>query len=148
MLLRTPLSRSTSQRSSDLSAGRICRRTPTVLALACAAALASLDIYRDEDVFGKGAQLAPYFLESLSGLKGLAQVSDLRGYGLLSGIQLTPGETPGAKGARVQRALYDAGLHVKTTGDAIIFAPALVTGRADLDAMFGLLKDTLSREAL
>jgi len=116
--------------------------------VACAAALASLDIYRDEDLFNKGAQLAPYFLESLSGLKGLAQVSDLRGYGLLSGIQLTPGDAPGAKGARVQRALYDAGLHVKTTGDAIIFAPALVTGRADLDGMFGILKDTLGREVL
>ena len=116
--------------------------------VACAAALASLDIYRDEDVFNKGALLSPYFLESLSGLRGLAQVSDLRGYGLLSGIQLTPGDAPGAKGARVQRALYDAGLHVKTTGDAIIFAPALVTGRADLDAMFEVLRETLGREIL
>ena len=116
--------------------------------VACAAALASLDIYRDEDLFAKGAQLAPYFLECLSGLQGLPQVSDLRGYGLLSGIQLTPGDAPGAKGARVQRALYDAGLHVKTTGDAIIFAPALVTGRADLDAMFEVLRETLGREVL
>ena len=116
--------------------------------VACAAALASLDIYRDEDLFAKGAQLAPYFLECLSGLQGLPQVSDLRGYGLLSGIQLTPGDAPGAKGARVQRALYDTGLHVKTTGDAIIFAPALVTGRADLDAMFEVLRETLGREIL
>ena len=110
--------------------------------------MASLNIYRDEDVFNKGALLSPYFLESLSGLRGLAQVSDLRGYGLLSGIQLTPGDAPGAKGARVRRALYDAGLHVKTTGDAIIFAPALVTGRADLDAMFEVLRETLGREVL
>ncbi|NNG65497.1 aminotransferase class III-fold pyridoxal phosphate-dependent enzyme, partial [Pseudomonas fragi] len=116
--------------------------------VACAAALAALDIYRDEDLFNKGAQLTPYFLESLSALRGLPQVSDLRGYGLLSGIQLTPGEAPGAKGARVQRALYDAGLHVKTTGDAIIFAPALVTSRVDLDAMFAVLKDTLGHEQL
>ena len=47
-----------------------------------------------------------------------------------------------------QGALYDAGLHVKTTGDAIIFAPALVTSRVDLDAMFAVLKDTLGREQL
>jgi beta-alanine--pyruvate transaminase len=115
---------------------------------ACAAALASLDIYRDEDLFGRGRQLAPYFMESLSGLRGLPQVSDLRGYGLLSGIQLTPGTAPGAKGARVQRALYDAGLHVKTTGDAIIFAPALVASRMDVDAMFEVLKHTLAQESL
>ncbi|OMQ39304.1 aminotransferase class III-fold pyridoxal phosphate-dependent enzyme [Pseudomonas putida] len=115
---------------------------------ACSAALASLDIYRDEDLFGRGRQLAPYFMESLSGLRGLPQVSDLRGYGLLSGIQLTPGTAPGAKGARVQRALYDAGLHVKTTGDAIIFAPALVASRMDVDAMFEVLKHTLAQESL
>lgn len=114
--------------------------------VACAAALASLDIYRREDLFVKGEQLSPYFLECLSGLRGLPQVSDLRGYGMLSGIQLTPGEAPGLKGGRVQRALYDAGMHVKTTGDAIIFAPALVAGREDVDAMIDILKTTLAQE--
>lgn len=116
--------------------------------VACAAALASLDIYRDEDLFAKGEKLSPYFLECVSGLRGLPQVSDLRGYGLLSGIQLTPGETPGAKGNRVQRALYEAGLHVKTTGDAIILAPALVAERQHVDAMIDILKTTLGQENL
>jgi beta-alanine--pyruvate transaminase len=116
--------------------------------VACAAALASLDIYRREDLFAKGAQLSPYFLECLSGLRGLPQVCDLRGYGMLSGIQLTPGQAPGAKGGVVQRALYDAGLHVKTTGDAIIFAPALVSERQDVDAMIDILKDVLGRDQL
>lgn len=114
--------------------------------VACAAALASLDIYRDEDLFAKGEKLSPYFLENIAGLRGLPQVSDLRGYGMLSGIQLTPGAAPGAKGARVQRALYEAGLHVKTTGDAIIFAPALVAQRQDVDAMIDILKFTLGQE--
>lgn len=116
--------------------------------VACAAALASLDIYRDEDLFAKGEKLSPYFLECVSGLRGLPQVSDLRGYGMLSGIQLTPGETPGAKGNHVQRALYEAGLHVKTTGDAIIFAPALVAERHHVDAMIDILKTTLGQENL
>lgn len=116
--------------------------------VACAAALASLDIYRDEGLFAKGEKLSPYFLECVSGLRGLPQVSDLRGYGLLSGIQLTPGETPGAKGNRVQRALYEAGLHVKITGDAIIFAPALVAERQHVDAMIDILKTTLGQENL
>lgn len=116
--------------------------------VACAAALASLDIYRNEDLFAKGEKLSPYFLECVSGLRGLPQVSDLRGYGMLSGIQLTPGDAPGAKGSRVQRALYDAGLHVKTTGDAIIFAPALVAERQHVDAMIEILKTTLGQENL
>lgn len=48
----------------------------------------------------------------------------------------------------MQQALYDAGLHVKTTGDAIIFAPALVASRMDVDAMFEVLKHTLAQESL
>jgi adenosylmethionine-8-amino-7-oxononanoate aminotransferase len=74
-----------------------------------------------------------------------AQVSDLRGYGMLAGVQLTPGAAPAAKGHAVQAALFEAGLHVRTTGDAIIFAPALVAERADVDGMLTVLHDVLSR---
>lgn len=116
--------------------------------VACAAALASLDIYRDEGLFAKGAALSPYFLDALGGLRGLPQVSDLRGYGMLAGIQLAPGVAPGAKGHAVQAALFEAGLHVKTTGDAIIFAPALVAERGDVDGMLAVLQEVLSRPQL
>lgn len=115
---------------------------------ACAAALAALDIYRDEQLFAKGQALAPVLQAGLRKLHGLPQVCDVRGYGLLSGIQLTADATPGAKGSRVQRALFDAGLHVKTTGDAIIFAPALVAKPDEVNAMLEILSTTLSREVV
>jgi len=62
---------------------------------------------------------------------------------MMSGIQLTPGDAPGAKGSWAQRALFDEGLHVKATGDAIIFAPAFVSTEQDIDDMVAILQKVL-----
>lgn len=111
--------------------------------VACAAALATLGIYRSENLFERGAQLSARFLDGVFSLRNLPQVYDLRGYGMISGIQLTPGETPGQKGSIVQRRLFNEGLHVKATGDALIFAPALTTGEDDLEKMVEVLQKVL-----
>ncbi|TFF17850.1 aminotransferase class III-fold pyridoxal phosphate-dependent enzyme [Jiella endophytica] len=116
--------------------------------VACAAALATLDIYRDEKLFERAAALSPAFLDMIFGLRNLPQVSDLRGYGMLAGIQLAPADKPGAKGSLAQRALFDAGLHVKATGDALIVAPAFVSGEDDLEQMGDILRRVLGRADL
>lgn len=113
--------------------------------VACAAALAALDIYEGEGLFDRAAAFSPTFLDAVFGLRNLPQVTDLRGYGMMSGIQLKPTETPGEKGSIVQRLLFDEGLHVKATGDALIFAPALVTTEDDLSAMVDVLRRVLGR---
>jgi beta-alanine--pyruvate transaminase len=116
--------------------------------VACAAALATLDIYRDHDLFGGAKAMSEIFLDQVFSLRNLPQVSDLRGYGLMAGIQLTPGAAPGAKGSIVQRKLFDAGLHVKATGDALIFAPAFVTSEDELTGMVDILRTVLGDAAL
>lgn len=116
--------------------------------VACAAALASLEIYRSEGLFARGKALSGAFLDAVFGLRNLPQVFDLRGYGMLSGIQLTPGKAPGEKGSLVQRLLFKEGLHVKATGDALIFAPALVTTESEIAAMTDILRKVLGRADL
>lgn len=116
--------------------------------VACAAGLASLDIYRDHKLFERSKALSPKFLDLVFGLRNLPQVTDLRGYGMLAGIQLKPGDTPGAKGSLVQRKLFDAGLHIKTTGDAIIFAPAFVVEEDDLARMVEVMQKVLGQADL
>ncbi|MBP0617702.1 aminotransferase class III-fold pyridoxal phosphate-dependent enzyme [Jiella mangrovi] len=116
--------------------------------VACAAALAALDIYQGEKLFERSRALSPVFLDLIFGLRNLAQVTDLRGYGMMAGIQLKPAETPGLKGSQVQRALFDAGLHVKATGDALIVAPAFVSSQSELEQMADILRRVLGRTEL
>ncbi|MEP4032733.1 aminotransferase class III-fold pyridoxal phosphate-dependent enzyme [Roseibium polysiphoniae] len=111
--------------------------------VACAAALATLKIYEDDRLFERGKALSDTFLDLVYSLRNLPQVTDLRGYGMMSGIQLKPGAAPGEKGSIVQRRLFDEGLHVKATGDALIFAPALVSTEEELTQMTAILQKTL-----
>jgi beta-alanine--pyruvate transaminase len=89
--------------------------------------------------------MSPTFLDAVFGLRNLPQVYDLRGYGMLAGIQLTPGAAPGEKGSKVQRLLFAEGLHLKATGDALLFAPALIAGEDDIAAMADILRRVLGR---
>jgi beta-alanine--pyruvate transaminase len=112
---------------------------------ACAASLAALDIYRDEDLFARAADLSSYFQDAMFALRDLPVVTDVRGYGLLAGFDVAADGAPGARGMELQRRLFDAGLHIKTTGDAGIVAPALVAECRHVDELVGILRDVLGR---
>jgi len=112
---------------------------------ACAAGIATLDIYEREGLFDRAAELSPYFLERLFALKDLEQITDIRGYGLLGGIDLAPGERPGQRGTEAQKRLFAAGMHVKFTGDSGIVAPALVAEKKHVDEMCEVLREVISK---
>ena len=110
---------------------------------ACAAGLAALEIYEKEGLFERAAALSPYMLESVFGLSDLPIITDIRGYGLLAGFDLAPAGKPGARGADAQKRLFAAGLHMKFTGDAGIFAPALIAEKQHIDEMCAVLRQVL-----
>ncbi len=110
---------------------------------ACAAALAALDIYEEEHLFERAAQMSAYFLDAVHGLRDLPVVTDIRGYGMLAGIDVVPAGGPGVRGNEAQKRLFDAGLHVKTTGDALILAPAFTFAGGDVDHMTAILREVL-----
>ncbi|QEL65059.1 beta-alanine--pyruvate transaminase [Oryzomicrobium terrae] len=109
--------------------------------LACAAGLAVLDIYRDEGLFERAQKLSPYFLDMVFSLRDLPIVTDIRGIGFLAGFDVAADGAPGVRGHELQKRLWDAGLHLKTTGDAAILAPAYIAEKAHIDE----IGDTLRR---
>ncbi|HZU64423.1 MAG TPA: aminotransferase class III-fold pyridoxal phosphate-dependent enzyme [Novosphingobium sp.] len=111
---------------------------------ACAASLAALEIYETEHLFDRARQLSAYFLDAVMTLADLPVVTDIRGFGMLAGIDMAPAERPGLRGHAVQKRLFDAGLHLKTTGDAALLAPAFVTETGQIDAMVGIVREVLS----
>jgi beta-alanine--pyruvate transaminase len=109
----------------------------------CAAGLATLDIYRREGLFERGRELSPYFLDAMFSLADLPVVADIRGYGMMAAIDVQSDGVPGRRGHRFQKMLFDAGLHLKATGDAAIVAPPLIAERGHIDGITDILRRTL-----
>ena len=107
---------------------------------ACAAALATLDIYQEEKLFERAAALETEFLDAVFGFEDLPIVKDIRGIGLLATIELVSLEQPGQFGADLIDKLYQAGLFVKITGDNVILAPPFIFESAHIDQMATILR--------
>jgi beta-alanine--pyruvate transaminase len=119
--------------------------TYTAHPLACAAALATLDVYADESLFERAAKLAPYWGDRLHSLQGARHVIDIRTIGMVAGIELASRD--GAVGARAMEVFhraYDTGLLLRITGDTIALSPPLIISEAQIDeivARMGILLD-------
>ncbi len=111
---------------------------------ACAAALATLDIYRDEGLFERGRELSPYFQDAIFSLKDAPHIVDIRGYGMIAAIDVASDGAPGRRGHTLQKKLFDNGLHLKTTGDCAIIAPPLIATREHINMMTDILRRTLA----
>lgn len=111
---------------------------------ACAAGLATLDIYERDGLFARARELSPYFQDALFSLKDLPVVTDIRGFGMMGAIDVAVDGAPGRRGHALQKKLFDNGLHLKTTGDAAIVAPPLVSERAHIDMIADILRRTLA----
>ena len=113
--------------------------------VACAAGLATLDIYKEEGLFERAAGLAAYWEDAIHSLKGVRNVIDLRNLGLLAGIELEA--RPGKPTARAFEAFlksYDKNLLIRTTGDIIALSPPLIAEKKHIDEMVGTLRDVLA----
>ena len=113
--------------------------------LACAAAIATLDVYRDEKLFERAAQMAPYFEQAAHGLRGLPFVKDVRNLGMVCGIELEsiPGK-PAARAYEVfKQCFWEQGVLIRTTGDIIALSPPLIIDQSQIDTLFGAIGDVL-----
>ena len=113
--------------------------------LACAAALATLDVYRDGDLFARAAALAPKWEEALHSLKGTRHVVDIRNIGLMGAIELDP--VPGKPTDRAYRAFvaaYEKGLLTRVTGDIIALSPPLIVAEAEIDRIVETVREVLN----
>jgi beta-alanine--pyruvate transaminase len=111
--------------------------------VACAASLATLDIYKSENLFERASSLSQYFLEKVFSLDDVGGVIDIRGYGTLAGVDIDP-NIIGMSGYELQKKLFDRGLHIKTTGNAALLSPPFISSKENLDFMVQTLRDTLT----
>jgi beta-alanine--pyruvate transaminase len=95
--------------------------------VACAAALATLDVYTKEGLLTRAASLAPEWENAVHSLRGLPHVIDVRNYGLIGAVELEPrAGKPGARAFEVFLECFERGVMVRQTGDTIAMSPPLI----------------------
>ncbi|KAF1043488.1 MAG: Beta-alanine--pyruvate aminotransferase [Herbaspirillum frisingense] len=108
--------------------------------LACAAGLASLDVFEQEGVLDNAKAVSDYFQDAAHALRGLPHVIDVRTIGLIAGIELA--SIPGKTGARAYDAFvraFNDGILIRVTGDIIALSPPLIINKQQIDELFGKL---------
>jgi beta-alanine--pyruvate transaminase len=111
---------------------------------ACAAGLATLEIYEREGLLTRAKTLARYWEDAAHSLKGLPHVIDIRNYGLILGLELAsiPGKV-GARAFEVYTKCFDRGLLIRQTGDILALSPPLIIERPQIDQIFATLTEVL-----
>ena len=106
--------------------------------LACAAGLATLDLYRDEKLFERAKKLEPKWADAAMGLKGLPGVLDIRTVGLTAAIDLA--SRPDAFGKRayetMDRAFHEDDLMLRVAGETLVLTPPLIITESQIGEMF------------
>jgi beta-alanine--pyruvate transaminase len=112
--------------------------------LACAAALATLDLYAEEGLFERANSLTPYWEEAVHSLKGFPHVIDVRNLGIVAGIELEsiPGQ-PSVRSYECMVRCFEQGLLIRTTGDIIALSPPLILEKHHIDQMIDRLGTVL-----
>lgn len=115
--------------------------------VACAAGIATMKLYDEGGLFERARGLHSHFESAMMSLADIPVVSDVRGHGLMAGIEVAAEDGKiGKRGGRLQKEAFHAGLHIKFTGDVGIMAPAFVSTKSDIDQMAARLRSVLERE--
>jgi beta-alanine--pyruvate transaminase len=112
--------------------------------IACAAALGTLDTYKEEGLLTRGAELAPVWEDALHSLKGEPHVIDVRNIGLVGAVELEP-----IAGHPTKRAFsafikaFERGAMIRTTGDIIAMSPPLIISKEQIAELIDHVREVL-----
>lgn len=114
--------------------------------LACAAGIASLDVYEEENIFARAHALAPHWQKALHSLGRHECVIDVRNLGMVGAIELQPlAGQPTVRAFDVYLKAFEAGLLIRTTADIIALSPPLIISEQQIDSMVNILDDILAK---
>ncbi len=112
--------------------------------VACAAGIATLEIYRREGLLTRAKSLSKIWEDAAHGLRGAPHVIDVRNYGLILGLELEPlAGKVGARGFEVFLKCFERGVLVRQTGDIIALSPPLIIEQTHIEQIFETLRSVL-----
>jgi len=121
--------------------------TYSAIPVAVAAGLAVQDIIEKEDIFNRVKELVPYYQKAIFSLKDLDVVDNIRGYGLMAGVDMKMDQKPGKAGFTCYKHCYEAGVNFKATGDCLIIAPMYISEKKHIDEIIEKLRTGINNYA-
>jgi beta-alanine--pyruvate transaminase len=114
---------------------------------ACAAGMATLDIYEREGLLTRVKDIEKHYEDAVHSLKSKPHVIDIRNIGLMAAVELQPRDgAPGARGYELlQDCFYNQGLHIRVTGEIVALAPPLIVKTSEIDDIVAKLGAALER---
>lgn len=112
--------------------------------VACAAALATLDVLEKKNLIHQSAALAPSFEKLLHELKGAPNILDIRNCGLIGAVQLAPRDGDATiRGFEIGMQLWKAGFYVRFGGDTLQFGPMFNSTETELQRLMNVVGEAI-----
>lgn len=112
--------------------------------VACAAGIATLDVYEEEGLFDNAKAMEPHFEEAIHSLKGLNQVIDIRNIGLMGAIHFGSNGLPAKEfAAKVFQHCYDNNVLVRYSGEFLVLSPSLIVEPTHIEKIIEALKTAI-----
>lgn len=113
-----------------------------------AAGIAALEVFKEQNLFEKANELAPYFQEAIHSLKGLPNVIDIRNIGLMGAVELVPSvPVANRRTIDIYDRCFEKGVFLRATGSLIALSPSLVSTKKDIDQIIGTLGESIKESA-
>jgi len=112
--------------------------------VACAAALAALDILEQEQLVARVKTMAPKFETMVHSLKGLQHIVDIRNYGLAAGLTIAaaPGE-PALRPYQIAMKCWQKGFYVRYGGDTVQLGLPFTVEKTEIDSVINALGESI-----
>ena len=112
--------------------------------VACAAGIATLEIYEEEQLFERANLLENTWLDELASFQGEPNVVDARGIPLIGAIELSARNgAPMQRGLEVARRCYKKGAWVRTIGDTLVLSPPLIASEDQINEIFYIIRKSI-----
>ncbi len=106
--------------------------------MAAAAGVATMELYRDENLFERALKLEEVWADAAFTLQGHPLVEDIRTIGLVAGIDIKPIDgSPGLRAYKaMENAFHDHGFMMRISGDTLALSPPLIVSENQIDEIF------------
>ena len=117
--------------------------------VACAAAIATLNLFKEENLFARAGEMGKLLGNSMhTALKGLPNVIGIRAMGNAAAVELSSiAGMPGKRGFDIFMTCYHKGVLIRPAGDNLVLAPPYIVEKAQIELMVGVLADAIKQHA-